>query len=933
MASTKALGAALVRFLRLQTLRSQALLILTILIALVVLGASRVVVHEMALTNASASADRDRQIQLDAAAFLTGMLNEETGVRGFSNTAQQQFLEPYSVGRTQVTQQENRLGAEVGPEMRAQLGLVVDAASAWQSWADGRVTAVSSAGKPSIDEAQSALGKQLFDAFRSADQLLEAQVAADFASVQAQALMQSSSVVAANIATAVLVIAVLLLLGVIAYRSTLRPLSALFGAASSLAAGEVAEIPSSRSDNEVGRLARALASWKRTEVERLTLVKAANELSSRVELHEILELGSQRLREVVDCPHVAISLADPKGLRMVLVPESTTQVPASEPMQPAASPSAQAFRSRQTVIADLRSPGWDDVVVRWREEQSAGPALAMPLVSGGDMLGVVTCVRRADQAPFTRKDQDRAELLLPSLASAIRVSLLFQNVQEAGVKLELANRHKTVFLANMSHELRTPLNAILGFSQLMIDDKTSHIDAKTRLRFLDQINSGGQHLLGLINDILDLSKVEAGQMDLHLATTGLADSIAAVLTALQPLATKKAIRLINEATGHLTLVADPGKLKQMLLNLVSNGIKFTPSGGQVTITAHQDESMIEIAVSDTGIGMSEADLQLIFHEFRQLDQGADRQQEGTGLGLALTKRLAELHGGTVGVKSVEGSGSTFTLRLPAGPPGSTLETAPDVSLNAATDLTLPLVLVVEDNPQASELLARHLDGGGFRIEIARTGTEALTKARELKPAAITLDILLPEIDGWEVLARLKQEEATRDIPVVVVSVVDNPRLGRALGALDYFVKPVDRQTLLSRLGRYTFTSKVDQEEIRILLVDDEPANLDVLESILQPAGFTVLRASGGQEGVDMARANKPHLILLDLMMPIVTGFDVVAALRSDDSTRSIPIMVLTAKNLTDEDKRQLNGQVAAVFERNSLAGAELIGWLHQLVGI
>jgi CheY-like chemotaxis protein len=343
--------------------------------------------------------------------------------------------------------------------------------------------------------------------------------------------------------------------------------------------------------------------------------------------------------------------------------------------------------------------------------------------------------------------------------------------------------------------------------------------------------------------------------------------------------------------------------------------------------------MIEIDVSDTGIGMSTEDLQLIFQEFRQLDQGSDRLQEGTGLGLALTKRLAELHGGTVSVKSTKGSGSTFTLRMPVGPQSAKSEADPVAALGGATDLTLPLVLVVEDNPQASELLARHLAGGGFRMAIARTGTEALSKARDLKPVAITLDILLPEIDGWEVLTRLKQDEATRNIPVVVVSVVDNPQLGRALGALDYFVKPVDRQALLSRLGAHTFTTKVRQQEIRILMVDDEPANLDLLESILQPAGFTLSRAPGGREAIEMARADKPHLILLDLLMPEVTGFDVVAALRGSEATRSIPIMVLTAKDLTDEDRRQLNGQVAAVFERNSLAGAELIGWLHQLVGL
>jgi signal transduction histidine kinase/DNA-binding response OmpR family regulator/CHASE3 domain sensor protein len=921
------------RFLRLQTLRAQALVTLALLIALVVLGASRVVVHEMALTDASTAVDHDRQIQLDAAAFLTGMLNEETGVRGFVNTANQQFLQPYRLGRTQVAQAETRLGAEVGATARAQLLRVEDAAAAWQNWADARVAAVTSSGTPLIDQAQSAVGKQLFDAFRSMASALDAQIAADVASVQTQARAQSSMVVGATIATGALVIAVLLFLGLIMYRSTLRPLSALFGAASALAAGERADIPSLRSENEVGHLARALAAWKRTEIDRLTLVKTANEMNTRVELQEILDLGSRRLREVLDCPHVAISLADPMGLRMVAVPVSTSQEAGPEPLQPVASPSAQAFRSRQTVITDLRSPGWDDVVVRWREEQSAGPAMAMPLVIGSDLLGVVTCVRRADQAAFTRIDQDRAELLLPSLASAIRMSRLVEDLQETSANLELANRHKSVFLANMSHELRTPLNAILGFSQLMIDDQVDRIDAKTRKRFLDQINSSGQHLLGLINDILDLSKVEAGQMDLHPTTSGLAESIEVVLATVQPLAAKKGIRVISEASGALQLVADQGKLKQMLLNLVSNGIKFTPSGGQVTITARRDESMIEIGVTDTGIGMSEAELKLIFHEFTQLDQGSNRQQEGTGLGLALTRRLAELHGGTVSVTSTKGSGSTFTLRLPVGPIGANPEAAPEASPTEAADLTLPLVLVVEDNPQASELVARHLEGGGFRVAFARSGIEAVTKARELKPVAITLDILLPEIDGWEVLNRLKQDEATRNIPVVVVSVVDNPRLGRALGALDYFVKPVDRSALLSRLGRYTFTSKVGQDEIRILLVDDEPANLELLESILQPAGFTVLRAAGGHEGVGIARAKKPHLILLDLMMPGMTGFDVVAALRGDESTRSIPIMVLTAKVLTEEDRRQLNGQVAAVFERDSLAGPELIGWLHQLVGV
>ena len=545
---------------------------------------------------------------------------------------------------------------------------------------------------------------------------------------------------------------------------------------------------------------------------------------------------------------------------------------------------------------------------------------------------------RTKELEDANRELDRRQLQLKAMnreleaeRSALEVSN--QQLELANRQLEEATRHKSEFLANMSHELRTPLNAILGFSQLMIDDLPGRIDAKTGVRFLNQINSSGQHLLGLINDILDLSKVEAGQMDLHLAKTAVAETIEMVVTTVEPLATKKDIKVVNEAGSDLYVVADPGKLKQMLLNLVSNGIKFTPAGGQVTIAARRGQSMIEISVVDTGIGMSEADLQFIFQEFRQLDQGPDRQQEGTGLGLALTKRFAELHGGTVSVQSSKGSGSMFTLRLPIEPPNAKTEPTPEGTPMGVTNLTRPLILVVEDNPPAAELLVRYLDRGGFRIEVARTGSEALTKARALKPAAITLDILLPEIDGWEVLTQLKQEDSTRDIPVVVISVVDNPDLGHALGALDYFVKPVDREALLSRLGRYSLTTKVKREEIRILLVDDESPNLDYLESVLQPAGFTVLRASGGQEGIDMARADKPHLVLLDLIMPGVTGFDVVEQLRSEDSTRSIPIMVLTAKQLTEEDKKQLNGFVAAVFERNSLAGPELIGWLHQLVGM
>jgi len=422
-------------------------------------------------------------------------------------------------------------------------------------------------------------------------------------------------------------------------------------------------------------------------------------------------------------------------------------------------------------------------------------------------------------------------------------------------------------------------------------------------------------------------------MVLTFETVSIADVVRQVLDTIEPLAKKKAIRIGADVADADRLQADPGKLKQMLLNLVSNAVKFTPEGGSVTIAAQRLSETMAISVTDTGIGIAPSDLDRLFKEFQQLDSGAGRHQEGTGLGLALTKRLAELHGGDVGVTSALGKGSVFTLRLPLSrvEAEKPVETAPPATAHVHD--VRPLVLVVDDNQHAADLLVRLLDRGGFRAEIAASGKEALAKARELRPAAITLDILLPGIDGWDVLAQLKRDDATRDIPVVVVSVVDKPELGRALGAMDYFVKPVDGKVLLSRLAKFAFTNKVGTEETRVLLIDDEPANVQWLEGVLKPAGFSVISAAGGREGIELARSSRPHLILLDLMMPEVSGFDVVAALDADQATRSIPIMILTAKDLTEEDKRQLNGHAKAILARGSTGATDLLGWLDRVMAV
>ena len=553
---------------------------------------------------------------------------------------------------------------------------------------------------------------------------------------------------------------------------------------------------------------------------------------------------------------------------------------------------------------------------------------ALPLTAGRGKLIVL-------QGPFTpifgSDEVERLEQYATAIGAALDRAALTEQLRETNVELERANRHKSVFLANMSHELRTPLNAIIGFSELLLDDGGSY-GRPTQSNFLDRIHGSGKHLLGLINDILDLAKVEAGQMELRPEPVRVSEIIDVVLATIEPLARAKRIETAAHAETAGLVIADVGKLKQMLLNLVSNAIKFTPEGGQVTVAARRFKTAVEIAVTDTGIGISEEDLPRIFQEFQQLESGPDRHQQGTGLGLALTRRFAELHGGSIEVRSKPDGGSTFTLMLPfeAKPTLVALDDGEVPSLDDADGL--PLVLVVEDDQQSAVLMVRNLARGGYRAEVVRSGTEALEKARALRPVAITLDILLPDLDGWELLNTLKEDEDTREIPVLVVTVVDEPELGRALGAHDYFVKPVDSRALLSRLDHYTFTSKVRENRVTVLAVDDEPSNVERIAALLEPVGFSVLKAYGGAGAIEMARAQLPDLILLDLMMPEVNGFDVVSELKSDPKTSEIPILIVTAKDLDARDKHQLNGQVAAVLQKGSTAGVELLAWLRQLLG-
>jgi len=574
-------------------------------------------------------------------------------------------------------------------------------------------------------------------------------------------------------------------------------------------------------------------------------------------------------------------------------------------------------------------PGLNRGVSRITLSGEDNGVIVMP-VAGLSGSGTLVVLAGPFTPGFGSDEMNRTQQLMSAFVTALDRRHLMAQLEQQNVALQEANRHKSVFLANMSHELRTPLNAIIGFSELLTDAREGQFDDATRKRFLSQILTSGKHLLGLINDILDLSKVEAGQMELRLSLVSVAEVVDQVTKTVEPLVAKKNITMLAKVDGAGDLLADGGKLRQMLLNLVSNAIKFTPEDGTVTIAALRTKSTVEVSVTDTGIGIAEADLKQIFHEFHQVDPGPGRRHEGTGLGLALTKRFAMLHGGDVRVTSHVDKGSIFTLVLPiharVTPPA---EHARAGSMNGHGDG--PLVLVVEDDPAAAELLTRQLANAGYRTEVAKTGSQALERARQLKPAAITLDIIMPELDGWEVITRLKSDEATSSIPIVVVSVVDNPELGMALGAIDYFVKPVNSSALVDRLNRFDIQRAPGQRKVRVLVVDDEAANRTLLTEALEPAGFTVLPAAGGREAIAIAKSSRPDLVLLDLIMPEVSGYDVVEALRADEKTRDTPIMVLTAANLTDADRRQLNGRVSQIISRGSVATSDIVGLLKRAV--
>ena len=524
------------------------------------------------------------------------------------------------------------------------------------------------------------------------------------------------------------------------------------------------------------------------------------------------------------------------------------------------------------------------------------------------------------------------------------------DLQKANRELERSSKLKSQFIATMSHELRTPLNSILGFSDLLLDEIFGTLTEKQK-RYIHNINNSGNHLLQLINNVLDIAKIESGKMELCYETFDPYQAIKEVETVMKYLIDKKNQKLTILKNADIDfLTADKIKFKQIFYNLLSNSVKFTDDGGSIEVIISQIKNQpakntkkhennlnyLEIIVKDNGIGIKQEDLQRIFIEFEQVDSNLSRRYEGTGLGLSLTKRLIELHGGEIRVESEENKGSIFTVILPIFDINSICKSTEEERLFVdEEDLTkylselargrndYPLIMIIEDDRSTSELISLHLSNEGYKLSHVFNGAEAIPKIKELKPFAIILDIMIPNKDGWDILQEIKSDPDIKNIPVIIYSIIDNKELGFALGATDFLVKPIDRKLLIDKLNELNIKSRL-HKKTTILCIDDNEDTLEYLKEVLQTVDYNVITASSGKKGIESAITSLPDLIVLDIMMPDINGFEVAHILKSKPETSLIPIIIFTAKELTINDRLKLAGKVKKIMQKSHFSSDDIL---------
>jgi len=515
-----------------------------------------------------------------------------------------------------------------------------------------------------------------------------------------------------------------------------------------------------------------------------------------------------------------------------------------------------------------------------------------------------------------------------------------EELRDAKKAAEDANLAKSQFLAKMSHELRTPLNAIIGYSE-MLQEEAEDLDQKGFIPDLQKIRSAGKHLLSLINDILDLAKIEAGKMVLYFENFEIQPMIQDIVSTAKPLVDKNYNRMEVHCGMDMGIMrADMTKVRQILFNLISNACKFTEKG-TITIKASHEfvggNRWILFRVADTGIGMIPEHMENLFKEFTQADSSTTRKYGGTGLGLAISKRFSEMMGGTILVTSKFGQGTEFTLRLPAEVVGADAEIRiepvskplPVSAIADSTAVSSDAILVIDDDPEQLELMSRFLNKEGFHVVTASTGKEGLQIAQKLHPMAITLDVMMPKMDGWSVLTTLKSNPKLADIPVIMITIIDDKNMGYALGVTDYLTKPVDKDHLLDILQKY------QSQHIKkpVLVVEDDAGTRELMARTLGKEGYEVVMAENGRVALDRVKEKIPGLILLDLMMPEMDGFEFITELRKVEEWRFIPVVVVTSKDLTQEEYQYLSGNVKKIFQKGGHRSDELLQEIREQVNM
>ena len=499
-----------------------------------------------------------------------------------------------------------------------------------------------------------------------------------------------------------------------------------------------------------------------------------------------------------------------------------------------------------------------------------------------------------------------------------------------------ATEAKSQFLANMSHELRTPLNAIIGYSEMVQEELVE--EGQTRfIADLQKIHAAAKHQLGLINDILDLSKIEAGKVSVFVESFDVPRLVAEVSTTIQPLVHKNSNKLEIDCPPDLgSIRADQTKVRQILFNLLSNATKFT-EGGTIRLQARREPGsdgkadQFRFTISDTGIGMSPEQVGRLFQAFTQAEASTTRKYGGTGLGLVISKKFCEVMGGDVTVTSELGKGSVFTVILPSEVTEAPRPALPTPAIGTPTSRSPEsfhsAILVIDDEPAARDLVQRILTKEGYRVETASSGPEGLALARRIRPIAITLDVMMPGMDGWAVLTVLKADPFTADIPVVMLTVVDDKNLGFTLGATDYLIKPVEWERLIAVLEKH----RPKLTTPTVLIVEDDPDAREMFHRTIEGHGWTVSEAENGRVGLQRMRERIPGVILLDLMMPEMDGFTFIDEIRRHPEYRHIPVVVVTAKDLTEDDRRRLQGHVVQILQKGGYSTQKLLDEINHLL--